>query len=276
VSTTDVTLTWNPVAQADLAGYRVYRSLSASGPWGSPLNGSLLTSPSFVDTTGARNTTYFYEVRAVDTSGNQSAAATTSARRSIAFVSSATARTNASTSLSIPRPAGVASGDVLIAAVVSSADVSAPSDWTLLQRTTSGNARLAVFWRTAGSASSYAFSVGGKQSIAATITAYRGVAGVAASSSSANGSSTQILAPGVTTSAQLSAVIGVFATATNATIAPPSGMAEKSEIAAAGKLKAAVETVDQIWPQAGATGPRTATASSAATNVGVLVALTPA
>jgi hypothetical protein len=101
------------------------------------------------------------------------------------------------------------------------------------------------------------------------------VAAVGASSLSVNASSTQILAPGVTTSAPLSAVIGVFATATNATIASPTGMAEKSEIAAAGKQKATVEIADQIWPDAGATGPRTASASVGATNAGVLIALTP-
>jgi hypothetical protein len=70
-------------------------------------------------------------------------------------------------------------------------------------------------------------------------------------------------------------VIGVFATATNATIASPTGMAEKSEIAAAGKKKATVGIADQIWPDAGATGPRTASASVGATNAGVLIALTP-
>ncbi len=66
-----VSLTWTANTEPDLAGYRVYRG-TASGSYGAPLNGTLLTSPSYVDTTVTNDTPYFYAVTAVDIFGNQS------------------------------------------------------------------------------------------------------------------------------------------------------------------------------------------------------------
>ncbi len=69
-----VSLTWNANAEPDLAGYNVYRSTSTPvSTSGTPLNGSLLTSTSYLDATVANGVTYFYAVVAVDTSANASA-----------------------------------------------------------------------------------------------------------------------------------------------------------------------------------------------------------
>ncbi len=64
-------LTWNAVVAPDLAGYRVYRSATPSGPWvevtSSPVNALQY------DATGLTNeSTYYFTVVAEDKSGNQS------------------------------------------------------------------------------------------------------------------------------------------------------------------------------------------------------------
>lgn len=66
---------WNANSESDLAGYSVYRGLSAGGPF-TKLNGPLLTTLSYTDNaipTGA--TTVFYRVSASDVNGNESALA---------------------------------------------------------------------------------------------------------------------------------------------------------------------------------------------------------
>ena len=70
-TTSGVVVSWTANTEADLAGYHMYRSASASGPF-IRLNAVLLTSPSYEDTL-APNGTSFYAVTAVDASGNQSA-----------------------------------------------------------------------------------------------------------------------------------------------------------------------------------------------------------
>ena len=73
-------LDWSNNTEADLAGYNVYRSSSASGPW-TKLNTTLVASSDYVDTTAPVGVVSFYQVTAVDTSANESAPATTSATR---------------------------------------------------------------------------------------------------------------------------------------------------------------------------------------------------
>lgn len=66
-----VQLAWNPNTEPDLAGYNVYRS-TVSGSEYVKLNGILLTSPAYTDTSVSNGTTYYYVVTAVDTSTNES------------------------------------------------------------------------------------------------------------------------------------------------------------------------------------------------------------
>jgi fibronectin type 3 domain-containing protein len=74
-----VELAWAASAAPDLAGYRVYRSTSASVPTtGSALSGTTpITTTGFTDTTAVNGTAYFYSVVAVDGSGNASAGSAT-------------------------------------------------------------------------------------------------------------------------------------------------------------------------------------------------------
>ncbi len=73
-----VTLGWTANDEADLAGYDVYRSTTATvDTSGTPLNSAPLTDPAFVDSTVEPGTTYTYAVTAKDTTGNTSLASTT-------------------------------------------------------------------------------------------------------------------------------------------------------------------------------------------------------
>ncbi len=73
-----VTLDWadNDEAEDDLAGYRVYRSETATVPTtGTPLSGAtLLTDSTYVDSTAVNGTSYSYVVVAVDEAGKTSTA----------------------------------------------------------------------------------------------------------------------------------------------------------------------------------------------------------
>jgi hypothetical protein len=66
-------LAWNPSGEPDLGGYIVYRATSASGPY-TRVNDSLLVSPLYDDLAGPGGSSVaWYEVAALDMSGNLSA-----------------------------------------------------------------------------------------------------------------------------------------------------------------------------------------------------------
>jgi len=73
-----VDLDWSNNPEGDLAGYNVYRSSAPGGPF-TKLNPSLLAASQYTDASAPGGETSYYQVTAVDTSGNQSAPAATSA-----------------------------------------------------------------------------------------------------------------------------------------------------------------------------------------------------
>ena len=66
-----VLLDWYDNTEIDLAGYNIYRS-TTSGSGYTKVNTSLQTSSDYNDTGVTNNTTYYYVVKAVDTSSNES------------------------------------------------------------------------------------------------------------------------------------------------------------------------------------------------------------
>jgi hypothetical protein len=74
-----VALSWTANSEPDLAGYNVYRSTSTPVATTTPLNGSLVTSPTYNDAGLTNGTTYFYVIEAIDTSGNKADSAAVSA-----------------------------------------------------------------------------------------------------------------------------------------------------------------------------------------------------
>ena len=271
---------WADSSATDLAGYDIYRSSASDGTF-TKLNGARLTTSQYLDTSAPTGATSFYEVRATDLSGNSSAPGTANgARPSIAFRSASSAHNSGATSLVLPRPAGVVSGDVLVAAlsIAGNPSITVPTGWTLIQNQVSGsNLRQVVYVRVAaaGENASYTWAFSSSVTAAGIIDAYVGVdpaQPVDVSGGLANASSTSILAPSISKSTGV-LLIGFFGTLTNATIAPPTGMVEQAETVATGKQKLALETADQILGVAALTGTRTASADKAAVNIGQTIVL---
>ncbi|CAM3912733.1 NPCBM/NEW2 domain-containing protein [Deinococcus frigens] len=79
-SSAGITLNWADNKEPDLAGYRVSRSVSAGGPF-TVLTTTPLTASSYTDTAAPQGTVSYYQVVAVDKSGNASAPSSASATR---------------------------------------------------------------------------------------------------------------------------------------------------------------------------------------------------
>ncbi len=71
-----VDLDWTDNTEGDLDGYHVYRATGVGGPF-SRIDPALLSSSTYQDSGLSNGTTYYYQVTAVDLSGNESAPSTT-------------------------------------------------------------------------------------------------------------------------------------------------------------------------------------------------------
>uniref|UniRef100_UPI000475EF2C malectin domain-containing carbohydrate-binding protein n=1 Tax=Deinococcus apachensis TaxID=309886 RepID=UPI000475EF2C len=80
VTATGITLDWNDNTETDLAGYKVFASSSPGGPF-QLLTPQPIKDSTYTDTTVPEGVTVYYQVVAVDTSGNPSPAASASATR---------------------------------------------------------------------------------------------------------------------------------------------------------------------------------------------------
>jgi hypothetical protein len=275
-----VNLDWNNNSEIDRAGYNVYRSANAVGPF-TKLNASLLSNSAYSDSGAPRSATSYYQVKAVDTSGNESLAATASATRAIAFRAATSAKTT-NKKLTISKPAGLAAGDVMLAsiAVASNATATAPTGWTQIGTLTSGSMRQTIYWHVAVASepASYTWSFSSNQNAVGGIVAYSGAATTSPiTSGQANTSSMSITTPSVSTSAPNSLVVGFFGIAASTTVSPPSDMLEQTDVAtaASARSKVTTEIADSIQTAAGPSGNKVANAVAAATNVGQLVVLQP-
>jgi fibronectin type 3 domain-containing protein len=65
-------VTWDANAEADVAGYRIYRATSLNGDYNLLTTGQLIAGTTFTDTSAAINMAYYYRVVAVDNAGNTS------------------------------------------------------------------------------------------------------------------------------------------------------------------------------------------------------------
>lgn len=202
-------------------------------------------------------------------------------------------------SLSVTKPAGATTGDILVAFVDIKGNhtLSTPSGWTAIRAaeasgSANGDSKLYSFWRlaTASEAASYTFTQDGGGDIAAVITCWTGcdtTSPIDASGGSNATSGSTISAPSVTTTGanrMLVCGFGFNPGQTNTTvysISPPSGMTEPSngDTASQGNgsqvNNATVETAYLSVTTAGATGAKVATASGNSQHAGVSVALKP-
>ena len=278
-------LDWANNTEPDLAGYNVYRMVG-----GSPvkLNGALLTSSDFYDTAAPPGETSTYRVTAVDLAGHESAPTEGSGTRGkIAFRGASTATAKSANSLTVSRPTGVQSGDVMLAAITvngSPASITPPvtGGWTLLRQDQSGSAlRQYVFAKVAvAEPSSYTWTLPAKFPLGAAITAYSGVdtSSPFVNAGRVNPKSLSITTDGFT-AVPGDVFVGFFGIATNTTIAPDARMLERAEaLQTAGSKKSTLEAADDVIDVSGATGTRVATGTSGkgAVNIGQSILLHPA
>jgi hypothetical protein len=71
IKSTQIDLDWSNNTEGDLAGYDVYRSSTFGGPYTLIHGGA--TASAYSDRSVSQTTTYYYVVRAIDTTGNESA-----------------------------------------------------------------------------------------------------------------------------------------------------------------------------------------------------------
>jgi Bacterial Ig domain/Calcineurin-like phosphoesterase len=205
----------------------------------------------------------------------------------VTFRSASSAQNPTATTLTINRPAQTVAGDVMLAGlgIRGAPAVTPPAGWTLIRRDQAGTyTTQALYYRvvTPSEPASYTWTFSTSVPAAGGISAYQGVNTAAPVNASAgagqNSTTLSIVAPSVTTTVAAAQVVGFFSIGGNNSITPPAGLTERSEASStAGSNHVTAETSDFTQPTPGATGPRTATASSNAhPNVGALVALTPA
>jgi hypothetical protein len=282
-SPTTVGLTWNaPANTTGVVGYRVYR--------GSTLVASP-TATAYTDTTAAPATTCTYAVASVDGGGQESArvnaTVTTPAApgSDIGVRAVSTAQSAGTTSLTVPTPAGVRAGDVMVAALetVSTPKVTPPSGWKLVDsRRSSSTLKVFVYWRTAGAAepASQVWKVSSAKPVAATVVAYTGVATaspVEASGSRYGSSTNKIATAPITTKTPGARVVAVYGIGTPTTVTPPAALTERADLSATnGSAAVTLAVADYRQDTPAAVASLTAVAGAAARYASVVLALTPA
>jgi hypothetical protein len=198
----------------------------------------------------------------------------------IAFRAASSKGTKLAKTITITKPSGVQSGDVLIAGlyVREQPTITPPSGWTLIRQ--DGKAYSYVHVAGPAEPASYKWTFPAVHTAAGGIVAYSGVSNVTpvqATSGKVNGKSKSITAPSVTTTQPGSMVVGLFGVNQKTTIAPPSGMTERVDVASTNDVtNATTELAELLVANPSATGGKVATAGIAGGNSGQLIALNPA
>ncbi len=205
----------------------------------------------------------------------------------ITFVGATGVVSSTNTSLSFSAPAGTAAGDLMLVQLSvrggTATTLTAPSGWTLLRRDNNGSILAqAVYYKfaTATEPASTTWGISPNNRAVGAIIAYRGVdtaAPINASGGQINAFSLSVTAPSVTTTVANARLVGFFGTTNgNTSFTSPSGMAERIDVGTgAGPNGVTITVTDSIQADAVASGTRTATAKTAAANIGQLVALRP-
>lgn len=189
------------------------------------------------------------------------------------------------TTITVTKPAGVASGDVLIAGLSfetgSSDTITAPTGWTLVRRVNNTNSEgLAVYRKVAGGSepASYAWTFASSRSLSAGILAFTGVDNttpIDVENGQTTASNTTHATPTITTTQANDLLVAFFAIPQSATWTPPTGMTEQVDVPETNRGNSLeIDTVAQA--SAGATGTKTATASTNDVGVTELLSLRPA
>jgi hypothetical protein len=219
-----------------------------------------------------------------------------SAAAQVVLRASSTASTSApSTSFTLPTPAGVQPGDLMLASVVfrlgGEMSIAGPAGWTLVRRdsgSTGGGTSLsqAVYFKFAavGEPSSHSWTLSSMTGASGGIVAFSGIdpaSPIDAHSGRYRNYPKSLIAPSLVTTAPNEVLVGFYGISTNAfMIEPPSGMTERLETATTGtayEYQTATEAAEGLMAAPGSTGDRTAIASDRPSGgIGQLFALRPA
>jgi hypothetical protein len=211
----------------------------------------------------------------------------------VSLRASATANNGAgATTITVNKPDGTVSGDVLVAGIHvrgngSTAAVTAPPGWTLIRRTNLGNPTGAIgsvlsYYKVVdgGEPASYTWTFDASRRALGGMAAYSGVNNstpIDVSGGQSNTSNSKaVTAPSITTTVTNTMVVGFFCLFDNATFTPPVGMMERWDFTVAKPSGLAFAATDQARSATGATGTRVATSSFSDTSIGQLIALRPA
>ena len=274
-SGTQVNLSWTDVS-ANETSFKIERKTGSGGTYSQIASvGANVTS--YNDTGLTSGTTYFYRMRASNSSGDSSYSNEVSATPTSApsFRAATSNETSASSSLTIGKPAGTQAGDVMVAAIAirpNTASITA-SGWTLVRRINNTNTNpnsLAVYYKVAGSSepSSYTFSLSSHTGAVGGIRTFTNVdtsAPVDAEAGQNTSNGTTHSAPSVTTHYANDMIVTSHAFSSSASFTPPSGMTEAFEIASEAIPSSGGESMEgnyQLQVAIGSTGSKTATASN--------------
>jgi hypothetical protein len=172
--------------------------------------------------------------------------------------------------LVISAPASIAAGDLLLAGFTVDGNpsvVSPPADWTPILRNGGSGLGTHTYYKvaTASEPASYTWTFGESRRAAGGIIRYTGVDTsnpIVTSAGGTAGSSSEVIAPTVTTTADDTLIVSFFGINDNRTFSPPTGMTERFDVRNTNSDGPAISAADQVIVTAGATGTRTATLSS--------------
>jgi signal peptidase I len=206
----------------------------------------------------------------------------------IVHVDTATSTSVSGTTVTVPRPAGAASGELLVAQVAVrtttfTGTIAAPSGWTTVRvDNDANNVMQGVFhkWMTGSEPASYGFtltagSITGGQASGA-ITAYDGVdttTPIDAHAGSTGAIGLTITAPSLSATVAGDRLLTLVGQRGNGTSTPASGMIERYDFSSGSQNR--IQMADQSLTATGATGTRTVTSTDPGSWVAQSVALRP-
>lgn len=197
----------------------------------------------------------------------------------------ATSGASGASSLTITKPTGTVTDDVLIASLIvnsSTVTITPPAGWTQVATINNGtDNRTVVYHRAAGTSepASYAFGFSFNVKSAAIISAYSGVDTANPIDVTATGTNvlqTDQIAPTATTTAAATRVLRVWGVRKETSLTPPVGITERGDITATGSGAVAIAVGDAAQAAAGSTATATATSATAGIGAHLTIALRPA
>ena len=193
-----------------------------------------------------------------------------------AFRAAASATTTGTT-LTITKPSGTATNDVLVASIAvtpSTATITPPSGWTLVRRMDNAGPTsnsLAVYYKAAGASepASYAWGLSGSSFTVGGIQGFTGIdtaSPLEVENGQSTASGTTHATPSITTSVANAMLVASHAFASSQSWTPPSGMTESFDqrSGANNATGLSIEGSRVLLAVAGASGTKTATAAGSA------------